>query len=113
MPKRALHWFITIALVVQFLSLTTGMGSAHATGLWTVSCAGKPMLLPLPGDTDDSSPMGQCLYCCLDSADVVIADNSPVSLKAGGALSLVTVTSAEDNCRIDSCHPARAPPAIR
>jgi len=113
MPKRALHWFIAIALVAQLLSLTTVMGSAHANGLWTVSCAGKPMLLPLPGDADDSNPMGQCLYCCVDSTDSLTADNSAVSIKADGTRSSVTVSNAEYSNRKDSCHPARAPPVIR
>lgn len=113
MLHRSLRWFVAISLVVQVLSLTTVMSSANANGLWTVSCAGKPMLLPLSGDAGDSSPMGQCLYCCLDPGGALAADYSPVSLKTGASLLSVNATT-DEYCRwIDSCHPPRAPPVIR
>ena len=112
MLQRALHWLITISLVTHALSFTIAMSSAHASGLWTISCAGNPMLLPIPGESENSIPMGHCLYC----------SDSPEPTVAIPAAAPLFVTQAAENIpardclglfkQFTDCHPARAPPVI-
>lgn len=113
MPQRALYWLIAVSLVTHSLSVTIGMSGAHAHGLWTISCAGKPMLLPLPGDTSDSSPTSHCLYCNGDTPETLAAKGTSLPLhQLSNAQPQIATTTTRFCNDCNTCHPARAPPVI-
>lgn len=97
--KPVLHWLLLLALLVQSLGpvamaaaaplhpqADTGESATGVTatpsehGIWTVSCAGKPMWLPFPAQQHtDSGTMAlpdhahrACLFCKNTSSDTAL-----------------------------------------
>ncbi len=71
------------------------------------------MLLLIPGDTGDSTPMSHCLYCNCDSPETLATKGTSLPLhRLGNTQSLIAPTTTHLCHHNKACHPTRAPPAI-
>jgi hypothetical protein len=136
--RAALHWLLLLALLAQSLapitmaamvSVQMDVGIAESapaadaatseSGIWTVSCAGKPMWLPFPAqEHTDSSPTARqehvhrnCLFCNNATSENAIPTTAFASQwQATDTVRVRAVSTATFRSLVRQQYRPRAPP---